>query len=308
MTAFSSHSRCLGLIALLLLALGAAGELRGQYGVSLKLPRLNFVAGEPILASVTIANRSGADVFLDAPGEARWLSFNIVNTDGRTFPPLDVQGEKPFILKAGATVARKIPITNSFALSEIGTYAMTASVYHPASGQYFESNRAHFTVMDASPYWNRSVGVPEGSKYAGRIHDVAILVHRDTDITALYARITDDRSRLPILTYQLGPVSLVIEPQITIDPKNQVHVFFLASPKIFCYAIIAPDGELKKRLYYREIEGDRPAMVTTTGGEVAVQGGYYYDPAAAAEAGNTTPQGLPTSGPGRGVSDRPPGL
>ncbi len=301
--------RLLAALLLAILALGAATEASAQYGVNLKLSRRSYVVGEAILATVTIANRSGADVFLDAPGQRRWLSFMIVNSDGRTFPPLDVGGgEEPFILKAGSTVNKTIAITESFAISDVGTYTMTASVFHPGSTQYYESNRAHFTMVDASPYWDRVVGVPEGYKYAGRSHNVAILVHRDTDTTALYAKVTDERSKLPVITYQLGPVSLVLEPQITIDPENKVHVFFLAAPKIFCHATIAPDGNLEKRVYYREFENDRPAMVTGASGDVAIRGGAYFDPAAAAEAARENPNGLPSAGPGRSVTDRPPGL
>lgn len=291
-----------------LTTLVAATQATAQYGVGLELPRRNFVAGEVITATVTIANRSGADVFLDAPGQKRWLSFKISNTQGRDFPPLDVGGEGSFILKAGSTVAKKVQLTDNFALSEIGTYAITASVFHPASGQYYESNRAHFTLVGASEIWKQSVGVPEGSKLAGRIHSVAILIHRDTDSTSLYTQVTDERSGLPVITYQLGPASLVLEPQIKIDADNQVHVFFLASPNIFCHSVIAPDGELKKRVYYRELDDDRPTMITDGTGKIAIVGGSYFDPSAAAAASKSNPGGLPSTGPGRSVSDRPPGL
>ncbi len=290
----------------LLFILGMLAPATAQYAISLEIPRRTFVAMEPIVATVTINNRSGADVYLDAPGQKRWLSFSISNTDGRTFPPLDIDGEQPFILKAGTTVSKKIRLTDSFALSEIGTYGMTASVIHPASTQYYESNRVQFTIVDATVMWEEPVGVPEGFKRAGRIHNMAVLIHRDSDSTSLYARIVDERSRLPVATFQLGPVSLVLDPQITIDSKNNLHVFFLAAPKIFCHALISPDGELKKRVYYRELDGDRPAMITAANGDISVRGGFYFDPSVVSDPS------IPGLGEGttptRSVSDRPPGL
>lgn len=293
---------------LLLLLLGMLSPASAQYAINLEVSKRSFVAMEPIVAIVTINNRSGADVYLDAPGQKRWLSFNITNTDGRSFPPLDIHGEEPFILKAGSNVSKKIRISDSFALSEIGTYGMTASVFHPSSVQYYESNRVQFTIVDATELWTQPIGVPEGFKSAGRVHNMAVLIHRDINSISLYARITDDRSGLPIATYQLGPVSLVLDPQITIDSKNQVNVFFLAAPKVFCHAVIAPDGELLKRVYYRELEGDRPAMVTSASGTISVQGGYYFDPSATPTPGISAGPAESGSNGGRSVSDRPPGL
>lgn len=273
-------------------------QLRAQFATNLALPKTNFLSLEPMQATVTITNRSGADVVVSGANEANWLTFEITDSVGRTLAPVGVKSEKPFIFKSGTTISEKVTVTDRYGIEELGTYGITATVYHPPSKQYYQSNRVRFNIMDSKPYWEAPIGVPAGYESAGRIHRYALVIFRDVDTTKLYFRLFDDRSNQKLATYELGPMTSSQEPVAFVDRENKLHAFFLAQPKLYCYVIIAPDGKLKKREYYKELEGNRPAMTSTGEGVVAVAGGQFFDPSAPP----------PKQGSGRSVSERPPGL
>lgn len=288
--------------AIFFLAAGTARHAAAQFATSLVIERTTFLVQEPIQASVTIMNRSGSDVVMSGRTQrGSWLSFDVTDPAGRPLAPVIADPEAPFVFKAGDTIARKIFITDSFALSEPGNYGIKATVFHPPSGQYYASNGERIVVLDQKPFKTFPYGVPDGFRDAGRTREYQLIIFRESDRTTLYSRVVDDRTRSSVITAQLGPISLALEPQITMDRQNRLHAFFLAVPKVFAYVIVNPDGKVAKREYRREADGNRPVLMDTGTGEIAVAGGTLYDPAAEAAAASNRPKG-------RSASEKPPGL
>lgn len=285
-------------LAAFLLLMFIAPAARAQFVLSLALDKVNYVALEPMMATVTVTNRSGSDIVMGGGAGRSWLSFDITNSVGQSLTPVKAEGEKPFVFKAGSVIARKIMLSDVFGTSELGTYAVQASAYHPPTQQYYASNRVRFTVTDAKPFWEQSVGVPEGYGMTGRVVRYSLLIFRDTERTHLYFRLIDDKTNSKLLTYRLGPLSMVLDPQVIIDRENKLHVLFLAGPKVFGHAIVRPDGKLEKLDTYNELPNNRPQLVASGAGEFRVLGGEYVDPHAPP----------PEKPKGRSVSDRPPGL
>lgn len=290
--------------ALLILAvLFAALPAFAQYEVSLKLDRINYVSQEPMTATVTIVNRSGADVILGGPGGRPWLSFNVKDSQERSHSPLQTTSDEPVIFEAGSTLARKVQLGETHSITEEGTYSITVSAYHPASGQYYVSNRLRFVITDAKPYGKPIVfGVPPGYDDAGRSRRYVIMVHRDMDRSYLYFRLVDDRSGQKLRTYQLGTVSVVREPQMTVDRENNLHVMFLAAPDLTIHQVIGPDGKPKNREFFRDTEQTRPMLFLTRDNTVVARGGLQFDPVAENKRQQEAASKV------RSVSDRPPGL
>ncbi len=285
----------------LALFLTAADHARAQFATSLTLDKKNYLVQEPVQATVTVTNRSGADVVVAGKNGGHWLSFDITDSTGRSLTPVQLVAEDPFIFKSGATMARKSVITEKYALSEQGNYTVTCNIYHAPSQQFYSSSRQHFSVMDARPFFDQAVGVPAGYESVGRVHRYQLIIFRDIDRTTLYFRLVDEASKANLGTFVLGPITTGLDPQVNIDSGNKLHILFLAAPKIFAHAIIKPDGKLDKRSYFRETDGNRPVMTAAAAGEIVVQGGLVYDPSAPTAA--ATPKGK-----GRSVSERPPGL
>ena len=283
-----------------LLFFALALTAQAQFQVGLTLPRTNFLALEAIPATVTITNRSGAEVVLGGPGRSSWLSFEMTDRTGLPLSPIDVSGADLAQIPAGGTIQRKIIVSDAYAPTEIGNYGLTARVAHEPSGQFYTSTRARFNINDNKPMWEQTYGVPEGFKGAGTARRYAVILFNDLNTMSLYVRLIDDKSNLRLQTFRLGPITMAHDPQITLDRENNLQVLFLAQPHIYTHCVIAPDGALKKRSYYREENGNRPQLSINTEGNAQIQGGEFFDP-------SKPPPKLP-SNTGRNVSDKPPGL
>lgn len=285
------------LFCLLFLSAAAA---HAQFDVSMKLPRSNFMALESINASVTITNRSGTAAVLGGPGRASWLSFEMTTSEGVPLASMDASGAEITQIPAGGTVQRRVTVTDAYAPSEIGNYAITARVLHSQSGDYYASNRTRFSIVDAKPMYEKNFGVPDGMKDAGKARKYSLSIFRDIESTSLYFRLIDGKSGERLRTYRLGPLSMVHDPQIAVDASNQLQVLFMAQPQLFAHAVVAPDGALKKLAYYKQKGDNRPMMIETPKGGLEIDGGEYFDPAA-------PPPARPKAG-GKGISEKPPGL
>lgn len=283
----------------LFLACLFASSSWAQFDVSIKLPRANFMALEAITATVTVVNRTGATAVMGGPGRADWLSFEITTSDGQPLAQMEVDGSDIVQMQPGAAIQQKVTVTNGYAPADMGNYALKARVLHSQSGDYFESNRARFSIVDSKPMWERSFGVPEGMKDAGKPRRYALHIFRDFDSTSLYARLLDDRTGERLNTFRLGPLSMVHDPQITLDAGNRLQVLFMAQPHVFAHAVVNPEGRLEKMSYYKDDQG-RPMMAQTPKGEIIINGGLYFDP--------SKPEGTTKKKGGRKVSEQPPGL
>ena len=286
-------------VCTLVFALLQVPEAGAQYQTKLALDKKTFLSQEPMRATVNISNNSGTDIIMGGPGNSNWLSFQLEDSAGRTYPPVGVEVEEPFVFKAGTAMQRQILISDTHSVSEVGSYSVTAVVYHAPTQSYYQSNRVRFAVTEVKAFWEQDFGVPQGLNDAGRVRKYSLHVLREEEGSRLYFRLSDDRSQMRLATFSLGPISLALDPSFTMDSQNRLQVFFLAAPKIFVHCILGPDGTLISRKYYKEGEKNNRPLLAQRGGEIFVTGGVPYDPTAPV----ITPQET-----GRKASQRPPGL
>ena len=274
-------------ILLLLILCLCCGQARAQYVTNLTLLKNQFLTGEPVVAEVTVINRSGADVIVGGHGSREWLQFEITETNGRRLSPVDIMSEEPITMKAGGTTKHKVEISGGYSTADLGTFTMVANVLHPISGTFYQSNKVRMTITDSKPnMFDQPFGVPQGFPNAGRARRYQVILFRELDDLQLYCRLTDDRSGAYIATFLLGPAMMAVQPQISIDIHNKLHILFLAQPHIFCHAVVNPDGKINQRTYYRDTEGNRPSLVMTSVGAKVV-GGEGFDPGAPPEKRKT---------------------
>lgn len=285
------------LLPLLILCL-FADAAHAQYLTNVTLLKDHFLTGEPIVAEVRIVNRSGADVVVGGHGSRDWLQFEITESSGRRLAPISIGSEQPLTLKAGGTTKHTVELSGGYSTSSLGTFSMVASVLHPITGQFYMSNKASVTITDSKPnMFDQPFGVPVGFEGAGRSRRYQVILFRELADLQLYCRITDDRSGAYLATFLVGPVMMVVQPQISIDVQNKLHIFFMAQQRIFCHAVVNPDGKIHQRSYYRDLEGNRPTLIMGPQG-AAVVGGEYFDPGAP----QTEKKKM------RKASERPPGI
>jgi hypothetical protein len=241
--------------------------------VELKFKRLQYVAHEPVMATVRITNLAGRDVDLHDEKGQHWFGFEVNAGEGRLLAPFRQSAPEPALhVEAGQTVTRKINLTPVFPVHDFGAYHVRANVYFADLNKFFYSQTKVFQVADARPIWQKTVGVPDGIAGAGEMRTYSLLSNRFPDHTSLYVRVENKSGGLVYTTYSLGRVIAYDEPQAELDRANQLHVLHCAAPRTWAYSHIGLNGELLAHSTFMETK-TRPRLRHVADGAVAVNGG-----------------------------------
>ena len=266
-----------------------------QIQVDLSFKRLQYIAHEPILATIKIANNSGRDIDLRDDNGQHWFGFEINAGEGRLLAPLKTGAAEPALhVEAGKTVVRKINLTALYPVHDFGAYHVRANVYFTDLNKFFYSATRVVQVTDARPIWQKTVGVPEGIPGAGEARTYSLLSNRFVDHTSLYVRVENRDSGAVFTTYSLGRIIATGDPQAEVDRANQLHVLHCAAPRTWAYSHVGLNGELLARSTFLETK-TRPHLRHTPDGSIAVNGGKLDVPVAASKRS-----------PSPKLSDRPP--
>ncbi|HTH19941.1 MAG TPA: hypothetical protein VL912_07665, partial [Candidatus Udaeobacter sp.] len=100
-----------------------------QVQVDLKFKRLQYIAYEPVVATIAISNLAGRDIELhDAAGQS-WLGFEITGSEEQPIAPLSgAKGEAPLKIQAGQRVTRQIDLTPLYPVNEFGSYHVRTNI------------------------------------------------------------------------------------------------------------------------------------------------------------------------------------
>ena len=257
-----------------------AATVQAQIQVELKFKRLQYIAYEPILATVTIANNSGRDIDLHDDSGQHWFGFEINAGEGRLLAPLRQDAAEPALhVEAGKTVTRKINLTALYPVQDFGAYHVRANVFFPDLNKFFYSTTKVFQVSDARPIWQKTVGVPEGMPGSGEARTYSLLSNRFVDHTSLYIRVENRNNGVVHTTYSLGHIIASEEPQAEIDRANQLHVLHCVAPRSWAYSHVGLNGELLAHSTFLETK-TRPRLRHTPDGSIAVNGGMLDLPVA----------------------------
>lgn len=272
----------------------AAGAANAQIQVQLKFSRLQYIAYEPLIATVSITNRAGRDIELRDDAGQHWFGFEITGREGESIGANETQESSSLRIASSQTVTQKVNLTATYPIQDYGVYHVRAHVYFADVGRYFYSPTKVVEVTDARPIWKQSVGVPEGSG-TGEARTYSLLTNRFADHTSLYVRVEDEARSMVYATYSLGHVIAFDEPHAEIDRQNRLHVLHCSAPRVWSYAVVGLNGELIAHNTIMETK-TRPHFQRTADGNLAVVGGMTESAAAQA-----TQSAIPK------LSTRPPG-
>ncbi|MDQ6766086.1 MAG: hypothetical protein M3Z22_08315, partial [Verrucomicrobiota bacterium] len=162
-------------VAALVCLCAMAATAAAQIQVDLTFKRVQYVAYEPVIATVNITNLAGRDIELRDDNGQRWFGFEVTAGEGRFLAPLTALSEVPLKVEAGKTVARKVNLTPDFPVHDLGAYHVRANVFFADLNKFFYSQTKVFQVEDARPIWQRTVGIPEGIHTAGTVRTYSLL-------------------------------------------------------------------------------------------------------------------------------------
>lgn len=248
------------------------GTAFGQIQVELSLPRLQYIAYEPIVATVKITNLAGRVIELHDEDSQRWFNFEITVGEGQVIAPSGQESEMPLRMEPSQTVTRKINLTPRFAVHELGTYHVRANVFFADLNKYFYSPSRAIQVSNARAIWQRTVGVPQGNPAGGEVRTYSLLSNRFPDHTKLYVRVEDKSTGAVYSTFPIGRAIAYDEPQAEIDRANRLHVLHCAAPRTWAYSRIGLNGELLAHSTFMETRS-RPRLLRGPDGAIAVKGG-----------------------------------
>ena len=281
-------TRWLVFLALFLGTLSAEAQIQ----VDLKFKRRQYIAFEPIIATVTITNLAGRDIELRDDNEQHWYGFEVTAGEGRTLAPVRLGNEPPLQIASGTSVTRKINLTPLFPITDIGVYHVRANVFFADLNKFFYARAKVVEVTNARPIWRRTVGDPQG----GGVRTYSLMTNRFPNHTSLYVRVEDQENSLVYSTFSLGRVISFDEPHAEVDRENQLHVLHCSAPRVWSYSIVGLDGRLLKHTTYSQTRSS-PKLRRGAEGTVAVSGGMQDVPVAPA-VGRAAPK----------LSDRPENL
>ena len=260
----------------------AVTEARAQIQVELKFSRVQHIAYEPVIATVQITNLAGREIELRDQDGQRWFGFEISAEEGRLIAPNNQEPEPPLRIESGKTVTRKVNLTPRFPVQELGPYHVRANVFFGDLNKFFYSQTKVFQVTDTRPFWQRTVGIPEGRPGAGATRTYSLLSNRFPDHTSLYLRVEDKSTGAVYNTYSLGRSIAFDEPQAELDQSNRLHVLHCAAPRTWAYSRIDLNGELLEHSTFMETK-TRPRLRRNPDGSVAVKGGMLDAPVQSAQ-------------------------
>jgi hypothetical protein len=250
-----------------------AGTATAQIQIELKLPRLQYIAYESVVASVVITNLAGRDVDLHDENGQPWFGFEVTGSEGQPIVATSTaQTHAPLKIGAGKKVTQKINLTPLFGIHDFGTYRVRAHVYFADLNKLLYSQTKVFEVTDARPIWQKTVGIPEGASGPGDVRTYSLLTNRFPDHTSLYVRVEDKDRGTVYATYSLGRLIAFDAPQAELDRANQLHVLHCAAPRSWAYSRVSLNGELLSRASFTETK-TRPRLVHDADGAIKVAGG-----------------------------------
>lgn len=281
-------------IKILAVALVCAAPAQAQIAASLKLAKNQHLAGEPVMAVVTITNHAGKELIFHTDGRFQWLNFIVKTSNGTA---VNTRGKSQFgamKIAAGQTLAREVDLAQCFQLSGPGNFSVSAVIRPPGeNAEGTSTNRAFFNQSPGRPYWSQKVGVPGSSK----VREFRFLNFAGDSKSQIYAQVLDTNTGQQLRTFPLGDVLMMRKPLATVDRQQRAHVMFLTTPTMWSHCVVNTDGSLVSRQFHeRGAQGD-PQLLTFGDGTVKVGNSIPYDPKAAAEQRAKI----------RKASDRPPG-
>lgn len=254
---------------------------QGQLSTTLRLSKQQYLAGEPVMAVVTVTNHAGRALTFASDGRTQWLNFIVKDRRGEAVSPKGNSIFGKMSIRAGESLSREVDLAQHFQLSEPGNYSVAAVVRMPGpEGSGASTNRMQFTQSPGARYWSQTVGLPK----SGQTREYSVISFSGDDKSQIYAKIVDNRTGRNIRTFLLGELLMLRKPLVAVDRDQRMHVLFLATPTTWVHSVVNVDGALvDRKLHQRGQLGD-PQLLTFGDGTVKVTNSVVYDQKAAAEA------------------------
>lgn len=273
----TSHRSLLSLVCVVICLL--APTVQAQISVRMKMSKSQYIEYEPVLATVTITNRTGRDLVIRSEQKGRgvisWLDFSMKNRRGTTMSPYSPFNYKALQIPVGRSATQTVDLSALYRVTELGMYSGRAVIRLPGGG-VFGSNRINFNVTKGSPIYTQRVGDPRTQS----VREYKLSIANTNRKSNLYVHTTDVSKGRVLRAFRVGEVLTFRKPKATVDGANNLHVLYLSTPKVYTHARVSPEGRYLGSTYYVAAGNRQPSLQTFDDGNVVVAGGIVHDPKA----------------------------
>jgi hypothetical protein len=262
---------------LLLLWLLQPHASHAQVSATLRFAQETYLAGEPVIATLTVNNQAGRDITLK-PGvtEETWclIQLNAMRGEApthRTNTPV----VPPLFIPAGESVSRTIPVNEFFELPGSGQYRAKVSISYGATRAQFVTPTAFFNVDPGHKIWSTSVGIPDGQQNEGKPRIFSVLSLQRREGMFLYAKLENPEDGSYYPPYFLGRMLSAVAPQMQTDRENNLYVLHAASDDTYILSQIdVATGRSGQAVYRSKTpRAGRPSLLRQPDGKLAIAGG-----------------------------------
>src|SRR5215472_6716870 len=117
-----------------------AAATEGQIQVDLKFKRLQFIAYEPVVATVTLTNLAGRNIELHDANDQSWLGFEVNGNEDQPITLLSTENaQAPLKIEAGQRVTQQIDLASLYPVHDFGAYHVRTHVYFADLAKFFYS-------------------------------------------------------------------------------------------------------------------------------------------------------------------------
>src|SRR5262245_34196087 len=136
-----------------------AAEAEAHMQADLKFKRLQYLAYDPVVATLSSTNPAGREIDLRDADDQSWLGFEVTENEGQPIAPMSAEsGQPPLKVGAGQRVTHQINLTPLYPVHDFGAYHVRTNVYFADLGKFFYSPTRVFVVTDARQIWLNTVG------------------------------------------------------------------------------------------------------------------------------------------------------
>lgn len=272
---------CRCLLSIVAFSIACLSPATAQLAASLKISKNQHLAGESVMATVTVTNHAGRELVFKSDGRLQWLNFVVRDGKGNPVNPRGNYIFGPMKITAGQTLSREVDLSQHFQLSRPGNFTVAAVVNPPIQGtDGTTTNRVFFNQSSGTLYWSQKVGLLRDPSHT---REFRVLNFSGDSKSLLYAQVMDNMTGDPVRTYPLGEVLMMRKPSATVDRSQRMHVLFLTTPSLWVHSVVDTDGRLVSRKIHQSPPQGNPQLLTFPDGSVSVANSIPYDAKAQSE-------------------------
>jgi hypothetical protein len=243
-----------------------ASQVQAQLRVVLAAERSSFLLYEPMDLSLQLNNTTGEDVVLNSgEGDRPWLSFIVIDANGRKARSEEALVLEPLVIEPGKTRLMTINLTPLYSIRATGQYQIRASVQLPGRTAYL-TDPLIINVGKGEVIWTKSY--TDG----GTLRTVSLIKFIDRKDVSLFLRVEEPKENLVYTTVRLGNVVALTEPKVELDASRGIHVLHPVGSRLYRYTEADAEGHIIRQ-EDRASSTTSPALVARPDGKIDVAGG-----------------------------------